>query len=70
MGSNTRWVSWEMGASAGMQRGVTGEALFYFHPEGRCSPGSEVTAGSHKTYVLYPETDNMLGRTGVSDWWL
>lgn len=29
-----------------------------------------MTAGSHKTYVLYPETDNMADRTGVGDWWV
>lgn len=57
-----------MGASAGMQRGITRKALFYFHPAGRCCPGSDVAAGSHKTYLLYPETDNILGRTGVRDW--
>lgn len=63
-------VLWEMGFSAGMQRGITWEALFYFYPAGSCCPSSDVTAGSHKTYVLYPETDNKVDGTGVSDWWV
>lgn len=59
-----------MGASASVQRGITWKALFYFHPAGRFYPGSDVAADSHKSYVFYPETDNILGRTGVSDWTL
>jgi len=61
------WVSLEMGATASTQREIIWEVLFYRRPSGRCSPGSDVTAGSHKSDLLYPEVDNMYDRTGLSD---